>query len=147
MRVHEGGILQHAAQRIRSISPESRIVFLTQESSPEVVHEALKLGSQGYISKTRARYLLPAVEAILEGGQATGSGLPARVPGCRGDHGHQAQFYSDDRTFLETAERFLGSALIADDGAIAIATHSHLQQLLERLRNWGTNAADLRMRR
>jgi DNA-binding NarL/FixJ family response regulator len=34
-----------AARQIRKLAPESRIVFLTQESSPDVVQEALSLGA------------------------------------------------------------------------------------------------------
>ena len=117
-----------AARRIRSVAPESRIIFLTQESAPEIAHEALALGSQGYIKKTQALYLLPTVEAFLDRGNAGAT-----------HHSHQAQFYADDATLLEATERFLWSALRADDAAIAIATRSHLRQLLERLRTSGTN--------
>src|SRR5687768_5622203 len=38
-----------AARRIRAMSPAARIIFVTQESSPEVEHEALRLGSRAYI--------------------------------------------------------------------------------------------------
>jgi DNA-binding NarL/FixJ family response regulator len=55
-----------AARRIRKLVPESKIIFLTQESSPEVVREALSLGAAGYVAKTRAgSELLPAVEAVI----------------------------------------------------------------------------------
>ncbi len=33
-----------ATRRIRALAPACKIVFLTQESLPEIVHEALKLG-------------------------------------------------------------------------------------------------------
>ena len=57
-----------AARRIRSVAPESKIIFLTQESSADVVEEALSLGAWGYVVKARARSdLLPAVEAVLVG--------------------------------------------------------------------------------
>ena len=124
-----------AARRILVLNPESRIVFLTQESAPDIVYEALGLGSRGYIHKTCARYLLPVVKAILDRGPAVGNGLPADRLGCHAHHGHRAQFYSDDTTLLETAEHFLASALIRNDAAIAIATGSHLRRLLERLKN------------
>jgi DNA-binding NarL/FixJ family response regulator len=58
-----------AARRIRELSPDSKILFVTQESSPEVVQEALSLGASGYVVKTRvASDLLLAVEVVLQGG-------------------------------------------------------------------------------
>ena len=48
--------------------PEPKIIFLTQESSSDVVQEALALGGQGYIVKAMAgSKLLGAVEAVLSG--------------------------------------------------------------------------------
>ena len=43
-----------AARQIRKISPNSKILFFTQESSTEVVEEALRLGAHGYLLKTDA---------------------------------------------------------------------------------------------
>ena len=55
-----------AARRIRELAPESKIIFLSQESSADVVEEALSLGARGYVVKTRvASDLLPAVEAAV----------------------------------------------------------------------------------
>ena len=55
-----------AARRIREVTPESKIIFLSQESSPDVVQEALSLGARAYVVKTRAgSELLPAVEAVI----------------------------------------------------------------------------------
>jgi DNA-binding NarL/FixJ family response regulator len=57
-----------AARQIRSLVPESKIIFLTQESSADVVEEALSLGARGYVMKTRAQAdLFAAVEAALLG--------------------------------------------------------------------------------
>jgi len=57
-----------AARQIRRLAPESRVIFLTQESSAEVVQEALSLGAWGYVVKARAGTdLLPAMEAVLLG--------------------------------------------------------------------------------
>jgi DNA-binding NarL/FixJ family response regulator len=55
-----------AARRIRKLASESKIIFLSQESSPVVVQEALSLGVSGYVVKARAGSdLLAAVEAVL----------------------------------------------------------------------------------
>src|SRR5271154_67508 len=65
-----------AARRIRKLSPKSKILFLSQESSADVVHEALALGALGYVVKAHAgSELLPAVEAVLQGRQFVSSGL------------------------------------------------------------------------
>ena len=55
-----------AARQIRKLVPESKIIFLTQESSADVVREALKLGAWSYVVKANAASdLLPALEAVL----------------------------------------------------------------------------------
>jgi DNA-binding NarL/FixJ family response regulator len=59
-----------AARRIRKLSPKSTILFLSQESSPEIVQEGLCLGALGYVIKAHAaRDLLIAVEAVLRNEQ------------------------------------------------------------------------------
>src|SRR5208283_340238 len=56
------------ARRIRKLSPESRILVLTQESSADVVQEVLRLGALGYVVKAYAgRELLAAVKAVCQG--------------------------------------------------------------------------------
>jgi DNA-binding NarL/FixJ family response regulator len=56
------------ARQMRSLVPESIIIFLTQESSADVVQEALSLGARGYVAKSNAdSELLAAVHAILLG--------------------------------------------------------------------------------
>ena len=57
-----------AARRIRKLAPDSKIIIVSQESSADVVQEALSLGASGYVVKTRAATeLLAAVEAVLMG--------------------------------------------------------------------------------
>jgi len=65
-----------AARQIRKLAPESKIIFLSQESSCEVVQEALNVGAWGYVVKTRtATDLLAAVDAVLGGRQFVSVGL------------------------------------------------------------------------
>jgi DNA-binding NarL/FixJ family response regulator len=67
-----------AARRIRKLSPGSKILFLSQESSAEVVQEALCLGALGYVIKSHAgSQLLAAVEAVLRNEQFVSSTLKA----------------------------------------------------------------------
>jgi DNA-binding NarL/FixJ family response regulator len=57
-----------AARLICRLAPDSRILFVSQESSPSVVQEAINLGASGYVLKTRlASDLLTAVDAVLRG--------------------------------------------------------------------------------
>jgi DNA-binding NarL/FixJ family response regulator len=67
-----------AARRIRKLSPQSTILFLSQESSPDIVQEALRLGALGYVMKAHAAVdLLIGVEAVLRNEQFVSSGLKA----------------------------------------------------------------------
>jgi DNA-binding NarL/FixJ family response regulator len=67
-----------AARQICTIIPGIRIIFVTQESSASVVAEALSFGARGYVLKMRADSdLLPAMEAVLGGGQYVSHGLIA----------------------------------------------------------------------
>ena len=55
-----------AARRIQKLSPKSKILFVSQESSVDVVREALGTGASGYVVKTDAgRELLEGVRAAL----------------------------------------------------------------------------------
>jgi DNA-binding NarL/FixJ family response regulator len=61
------------ARRIRKLSEESKVLFVSQESSPDVVQEALGTGANGYVVKTDAgSELLEGVNAVLRGEQFVG---------------------------------------------------------------------------
>ena len=65
-----------AARRIRAVSPLSRVLFVSQESSIDIVQEAVRLGS-GDVIKTHAGIeLLAAIEALRLGERFIGNGLP-----------------------------------------------------------------------
>jgi DNA-binding NarL/FixJ family response regulator len=65
-----------AGRRIRKLAPDSKIIFVSQESSPDMVHEALSFGALGYVLKARAGIdLLAAVEAVVQGRQFVSSCL------------------------------------------------------------------------
>jgi DNA-binding NarL/FixJ family response regulator len=55
------------ARQMRSLVPESKIIFLTQESSSDLVQEALSLGARGFVTKAKVHDLFAAVEAVLSG--------------------------------------------------------------------------------
>jgi DNA-binding NarL/FixJ family response regulator len=56
------------ARRIREVAPTSRILFVTENRSPDIAGEALSTGAGGYMVKSdAASELLPALKAVLEG--------------------------------------------------------------------------------
>jgi DNA-binding NarL/FixJ family response regulator len=56
------------ARRIQQLCPESRILFVSQETSEDVVEEALSTGALGYLLKADAgSELLAAVNSVLLG--------------------------------------------------------------------------------
>lgn len=70
-----------AARRIRQFAPNSKIVFLTQNSDLDIVQAALDTGALGYVHKASARNeLLHAVDAALEGKQFVDSSLKGYEP-------------------------------------------------------------------
>jgi DNA-binding NarL/FixJ family response regulator len=57
-----------AARRIRSVAPESKILFLSQESDLDLVRAALSAGGHGYVVKSDAEdELIAAIEAVMGG--------------------------------------------------------------------------------
>ena len=69
-----------AAHRIRKLASHARIVFLSQESAPDVVREAFNSGAWAYVLKAHAsRDLLLALEAVMGGKNYLSSGLNADV--------------------------------------------------------------------
>jgi len=57
-----------AARRIRELSPKTKILFVSENRSPDIAEEALRTGAGGYVAKADAvRDLLPAINAVLEG--------------------------------------------------------------------------------
>src|SRR5580693_2105366 len=56
-------------------------------------------------------------------------------------HGHVVQFYSEDRSLIETLGHFIGSALEAGDAAIVVATEAHRHGLAEKLKARGIDVS------
>lgn len=55
-----------AARRILELVPKSKVIFLSQDSSAEVMQEALSVGACGYVLKIKAASdLLPAIDAAI----------------------------------------------------------------------------------
>jgi DNA-binding NarL/FixJ family response regulator len=136
-----------AAKRIRKLAPRSRILFLSQESSPDLVGEALNLGALGYVHKLYAqRELLSAIESVLAGRKFVSSGLKGyklrENTNCRARHRHEVQFYSDDSVFLESFTRFILDALTTGNAALVFVTKAHADSLLNQLKAEGVKIDD-----
>jgi CheY-like chemotaxis protein len=146
-----------AARRIRKLCPECKILFVSQESSADVVQEALSLGALGYIVKTNVgSELLAAVEAVRQGKQFVGRGIsghdcatvgdvrneappPPAPEGVEIDRSHEVQFYKDDESFLAGFTRFIEDALNAGNAVIVVATEAHRNNLFQTLQARGVN--------
>lgn len=69
-----------AARQIRTACPASKIIFVSQESSRELVEEAFALGARGYVVKSAiARQLMTALDVVI-------AGECFRADGCAGYH-------------------------------------------------------------
>jgi len=151
-----------AARQIRNLSPESKILFVSQESSPDIVQAALETGAKGYVVKADVgRELIPALDAVLRGQtyvskSLSGHGLTnvpdrsaihlvemrhgletRREQGLQSTRHHEVGFYSDDRSLLDGYTRFVGAVLKSGNAAIVVATELHREKLLARLQAYG----------
>jgi DNA-binding NarL/FixJ family response regulator len=151
-----------AVRQIREVSRGSKILFLSQNRSWEVVAEALRSGGNGYVLKSdAARELLPAIEAVLGSTHFVSSSLagyglsdpkeadrsnpPRRNPPLLGDDAtperHEVGFYSDDQTLLNALTQFVASTLRVGDAAVVVATEPHRDSLLISLQQNGFDMA------
>jgi DNA-binding NarL/FixJ family response regulator len=142
-----------AARRIREVSPESRIVFVTETRSRELAEAALSAGAGGYVVKSDAlRELLPAVNAVLAGKQFLSAsldghhGLDNHQPQHAAHHlrqkgaseappvRHEVEFYANDAAFVNGFVRAIEAALKAGNSVVVIASESHRAAILEKAR-------------
>ena len=129
------------AKQVRTLAPHARLLFLSQESSPDIVREALNLDASGYIHKISAGTdLLSAIDAVLDGrrfvSRSIGFPEPADAPASRR---HEILFCPDDAAIIDGFARFVRGALIASDAAIALATQPHRTRLRQELRMQGVD--------
>jgi CheY-like chemotaxis protein len=153
------------ARQIRKVSPKSKILFVTQESSADVMQGALDAGAQGYVLKSDAESeLLEGVNAVLRGEQFVGKRFSGHdfveasyevasqefraknpfAPLQRDkeiSRRHEVEFYPDDAAFVVGFTRFIETALEAGDAVIVVATESHRKGLLQRLQEHGVDVA------
>jgi DNA-binding NarL/FixJ family response regulator len=156
------------ARQIPKLSPKSKILFVSQETSADVVREALGTGAHGYVVKIDAgSELLIGVTAVLRGDRYVGnrfagydligtSDKPDPESVQRNDsfsrredqnvgitHRHELGLYSNDEAFLDGSTDFIMAALKVGKTVILIATDLHQRGLLERLQTLGMDVAAL----
>jgi DNA-binding NarL/FixJ family response regulator len=131
-----------AARRIRQLSCNSKIIFLSQESSPDAVQTALNTGACGYVYKADAgSELLPAIKAVLRGERFVSSSIERCKSGeeIQDRPRHVIVHCSDDTYLLDTFTRYVTSALNAGNAAIVLATQPHREGLLQGLEEQGVD--------
>jgi len=144
-----------AARQIGKIAPRSKILFVSENRSPDIVEAALSTGAFGYVLKSDAgSELLPAVRAVIELRSFVSTSVANRDSARTTDHDannhsrHEVAFYSDDAEFVDGCARFVGSALKGESAVIVILTESHHASLLQRLTTDGVDmAAQFKQRR
>jgi DNA-binding response OmpR family regulator len=126
-----------ASRQIQRLAPHSRVLLLTQESSPSFVSQVFHFGVAGYVHKAHAYgELIPAIDSVLRRIRFIGSGLGdnAYSKDIGDTSQHRVQFCSDDAILLESFGRHVAAGLRAGDTAFVVATLSHLDVLAHRLR-------------
>jgi DNA-binding NarL/FixJ family response regulator len=130
-----------AARRIRGLSPNSKILFLSEQHSSDVAEAALGAGGAGYVVKSDAgRELLPAVKALSEGKRYVSSRLVGQVFFAAPDDYpsedysfHELQLYSNDASFLDGFTSFVAGGLNTGNAVVVLATEAHRQGLFQKL--------------
>jgi DNA-binding NarL/FixJ family response regulator len=128
-----------AARRILAQRPDSRILFLTEQHSADIAEAALEAGARGYLLKVDAgRDLLFAMEAVVNFGQFVSSGLMRPVAASpRGEHWHEAAFYSDEASILNEYTSLAEVALADGNTFIFVSDQFRRNALQQRLQERG----------
>jgi DNA-binding response OmpR family regulator len=129
------------ARQIRSLAPRARLLFMSQESSADIVRKALSLGAHGYIQKMSAGTdLLFAIDAVLDGQRFVSRSVALTEPtGPPAPRRHEILFCADDAAVVDGFTRYVAAALKAADAAIVLVTESHRPHLLQALRTQGVD--------
>jgi DNA-binding NarL/FixJ family response regulator len=157
-----------AARQIRKLSPNSKLLFVSQESSADIVQAAIETGANGYVVKADAgRELIAALDSVLRGQTYLSKSLAVQKltnvqdksavhpvedpnvleargqPGLTSSRRHEVGLYWDDGSLVEAFAHFVAEALKNGNTAILIATQAHRETVLGRLHalGWDVNAA------
>jgi len=158
-----------AARRILNLTPNSKILFVSENYSADIARKALRTGGCGYVIKSDAgSELSAAVEAVIQGKQFVSARLARQISddvtyapvfdqlriqeilasfaprlprNQRATAHHDVQFYSDETFLLDRLSRFVGAALGSGGVVVAIATEPHRNTFVEGLQACGLDVA------
>ena len=151
------------ARQICKLSSGSKILFVSQETSTDIVQAALGTGAKGYVVKSHGGSdLLIAVNAVLRGERFVSSSLAgmdfsigkdeetsadpnrrkfvAPFPPQNSAIRHEVAFYADDAALVDGFAHLAKAALSVENSVILIATAEHRSDIFQRLR---ANAVDV----
>lgn len=85
MDIRMGGMTGlEAGERILSVHPSARLLFLTTFSDDEYIVKALKMGAKGYLLKQNFDSIVPALTSVSLGQSIFGDAVVSRLPGMLG---------------------------------------------------------------
>ena len=129
-----------AARQIREHSPDSKILFVSEQRAKDVISEALSIGS-GYVIKSCApRELFPAIKTVLAGGRFVSSG--ANGPNFNDqtvENRHEVNCFPDEATFLDGFARFVATSLKKGSAVVTLASEPHRLGIVQRLKSEGVD--------
>jgi len=119
------------AGRIRASLPDAKLMFVTNESSLDVMEQAFSRGAHGYVYKPRVlRDVLPVLDAILRGGRFVSGGLERIAQrDSLASHRHDLVFCSSDAVLVSAFSRFVAGALDRGNAVIVLLTDAHERSL------------------
>jgi DNA-binding NarL/FixJ family response regulator len=127
-----------AARRIRKVSPTSKILFVTENRSTDILEEALSTGAGGYVVKSDAgSELLLAIEAVLRGKRFVSPGLNGR--NSQSVERHELRLCADDTALVDGLAQSIEAILENRNAIVVVVTESHRASLLEKLRADGVD--------
>lgn len=141
------------ARRIEGVSPASKILFVSENHSADILEAALSDGAGGYVVKSdAASELLPAIKAVLEGKRFISASLAGRVLTTSKTGASQVERATENNPYLRSSKspyisEFLAEVIVStasDFGVVQlydsknhdlriVAQHGFESQLLDRL--------------
>lgn len=138
-----------AARQIRQQLPNARILFCSENLSPDVAEEALRAGAGGYLVKSDAGSdLLSALTSVIAGKRFVSRALAGHAfaetsdSGLVRDQGHVVQFYTDDAVLLDELAALFRGSLGEGRSVAAIIKSSHRSGLERELLAQGVDVSE-----
>jgi DNA-binding NarL/FixJ family response regulator len=134
-----------AARQVIAREPSSRILFVSEHQSSDIIQTALGSGARGYITKSDAsRELLPAMAAIVQERRFIGARFGGRsfdaaadMEAARELRHHEVGLHSDEASLLDDYARFSEAAVRAGTTLIVVLSKPRADLLDESLRARG----------